>query len=304
MHGVCNLAAISVVMTITGSLLWAMAAYFCSQLLVMFAYDVPNAVRIAHSARREPHNATKSSLIPFVGAGGSTSLMSLAWLGLPLAATSLFISLTTSTPRFFVAHYRSLYELGILGPIAGLVFTGAVFARAVNGAISPRLARYYAQSKHRAFKRLFFCSGGLYALLGGTAALAAAIWGDMILGVLFQPEYGQYADLLVVIMLAMTCAMLAGLVHTTMISIRRIPVLLPLTAATWLWTTLLCWLLVPRFGLRGAAGAMALARLPYIVAGLWLLTQTFGPQDADTFPESAAQATSPLAAPTPIRRAS
>ncbi|NOX53852.1 MAG: hypothetical protein GXP27_05325 [Planctomycetes bacterium] len=305
MHGVCNLASISIVMALTGSLLWALAAYFCSQLLVMLAYDVPNAVRIAHPAHKETRNTASSYLIPLVGvgAGRDSSLMSLAWLGLPLAATSLFISLTTSTPRFFVAHYRSLYELGILGPIAGLVFTGAVFARAVNGAVSPRLARYYTESKHRAFKRLFFCAGGLYALLGGTAALAAAFWGDKILRVLFQPEYGQYADLLVVIMLAMTCAMLAGLVHTTMISIRRIPILLPLTAATWLWTTFLCWLLVPRFGLRGAAGAMALARLPYIVVGLWLLAQTFEPQGASAFPGSAAQATSSLTAAPPMRRA-
>ncbi|HID22657.1 MAG TPA: lipopolysaccharide biosynthesis protein [Planctomycetaceae bacterium] len=304
MHGVCNLAAISVVMAATGSLLWALAAYFCSQLVVMIAYDVPNAVRIAHPSPRGRRNTARLALSPFVGTGPRSSLTSLAWLGLPLAATSLFISLTTSTPRFFVAHYRSLYELGILGPIAGLVFTGAVFARAVNGAVSPRLARYYADAKHPAFKRLFLCAAGLYTVLGGIGALVANFWGEAVLRVLFQPEYGRYAHLLVVIMLAMTCAMLAGLVHTTMISIRRIPVLLPLTMGTWVWTTFLCWLLVPRLGLRGAAGAMALARAPYIVVGLWLLAQSFREgHDTDAPRETDSQAASTVLAGPSMRRA-
>jgi len=277
-HGLVNLSVVVAAMLVSGDLRVALAAYAVGHVAVLALYDVPRSLRLL---KVEPGGsavlaawAVQRAAAGFLEPQSRKRLWKLVWLGAPLAATSMFVSLTTSTPRLFLMRWHTLHDVGILGSIASLILCGGVVARAVNAAFAPRLARYHHDRRHRPFRRLLLGACGLY-LLGGLAATTLAAWqGPRLLSLFFRPEFAQYGPVLVLVVLAMTFSMLSGLVQTSLIALRRIPVLLPLTFSTWAWTAFWCWVLVPDRGVLGAAVALALARAPYLCGGLWLVWRT------------------------------
>ncbi len=273
-HGVLALLSLGLGIYLTGSIVWGAAGFSLSRLIVMLAYDIPSGIWILRFRLSQTLSERRGRLV--CGLDGVRpkcnfrQLKRLVILGLPLGGTSLLISLNTNIPRYFVAEI-SEYELGIFGAIAALMAAGITLMRALDQASCPRLAKHYAAGETREFRTLFNRLMLLYFTLGITGLATAWFTGSALLTVLLGLEYAAYQDVLSYVMLAAMTAYFAGAIHTALIVVRCIRAQVPLLFLSTLASLTACYFLVPSNGIAGAALAMTVSKIPFIVVGLVLL---------------------------------
>lgn len=258
LHGVALLLGVAGGAITTGNIIGVVSGLIAARLLVLLAYDVPSACWVAGS------NAGKV-LRP---CWRPAMIKGLVAQGLPLAVVTLMISLETNIPRYFVDYQLGLAALGLFGAVAALITAGGTFTRAMNQVASPRLAAMYHSGDSAGFRRMLGRILAAYLVLGLLGLAMVPLMGRWLLNTLFGADFGPYADLLLVVMLAAAVAYLSGALTTAMISIRAIHSQLPLRLMTAATSLIACVLLMPRWGLLGAGMALVLAKVPFVIASL------------------------------------
>jgi O-antigen/teichoic acid export membrane protein len=155
--------------------------------------------------------------------------------------------------RYFIAGYEGERALGIFAAIASVVTIGRTLLVAVEDPAVPRLAQHYARGQADDFRSLFGKLLGLDLLVGGGMLLLFALAGGTILTLLFTGEYAQDLPLALWLLgagavgyLATTCAV--GLTTTRFFRLH-----LPVSVFVVAVSALTNWLLIPAYGLHGAA---------------------------------------------------
>src|SRR5690606_3155190 len=129
-------------------------------------------------------------------------LRQLTWLALPLGFVAMLISLNTNIPRYFVERYLGEAQLGIYAAMAYLIVAGNTVVSALGQSVISRLAAYYAEGNRRAYARLLGRLLAIGAGLGLVGVLVALLAGELILNLLYGPEYAAEAGVFVWIMVA------------------------------------------------------------------------------------------------------
>ena len=260
-HGVLSLGSIAIGTSLTGTILGALSGLVVCRLVVLLAYDLPSAIWVLNG---KPDGRVRPSW-------NIRRLSRLTWLGLPLAGTTLLVSLETYIPYYFVAHYWGVSQVGIFGAIAALITAGGTVTRAINQITIPRLASHYRSGQLADFRQLLgriLCG---YLVLGVLGVAAVPLVGRPLLSFLFRPEYAAHTQLFLFVMIAAAAAYLSGAITTSMIAVRLIGRQLPLRCLTVLTSFGICWWLVPQHGLVGASMALIFAKIPFVVIGLIML---------------------------------
>ena len=184
------------------------------------------------------------------------TLKKLIWLALPLGFVMMLVSLNSNIPRYFIERYLGVRQLGIFAAMSYLMVVGQMVVSALAESASPRLAKYYAAGNSTAFRTLLFKLVGVGAALGGAGVLVAVVVGREILTLLYRPEYGQQADVFVLLMVA------AGIIYVSVFlgygitATRSFRIQLPLYVAVTGSSAISCLWLIPTMGVRGAAIAL------------------------------------------------
>ncbi len=240
-RGLLSVLALAAGVHFTGSLLCGLGLVALTWALVLATYDVPESVRLRAGDVR-PRWVRDD-------------LLRLARLSVPLGVTAMFISLSTTIPRYVVARYRGEQELGAFVAMTSLIVIGETIANALGQAASPRLSRYYAAGDGAHVRRLLLGLVALGVALGGAGLAIAEAWGPEILTILYRPEYAEHADVLGPLMLAAAIGYVATFLYYAMTSARFFRAQLPLFAAVAATSLIACASLVPARGLVGAAEA-------------------------------------------------
>jgi O-antigen/teichoic acid export membrane protein len=182
-------------------------------------------------------------------------------LTLPLGFVMLLISLNTNIPRYFIEHYLNSRELGIFAAIAYLMLVGSIIQGALAQAASPRLAKYYADGRRKAFSSLIFNLMGIGILMGAIGVAISWIFGKQILTLLYQSEYSQYSALLVWLMVCAALEYISSFLGTGITAARYFRVQVPLFATSAVMMTIACFILIPIQGLMGIPMAMIVTAL-------------------------------------------
>lgn len=243
--GPISLIATAWTLWATGSLVLAAGALAVAKTAVMVAYDTRSARTVAHDG--------------FAPSWEFSRLLSLARLALPLGVVMMLISLNTNVPRYFLESGWGERELGFFSAMAYLQVAGTAVVGALGQSASPRLARFHAAGDHDAFKRLLvrLCLIGIG--LGAAGVLVAALLGAPVLALLYRPDYAEHAGVLVWLMGAAGLGYVSSFFGYAMTAARRFAVQLPLFGLVVLVCSLSCALLVPAYGLYGAAWSLMLA---------------------------------------------
>ena len=247
-------AALGAALWITRRLVWAVAALAVARLAVALLYDRPRAA---------------------VGQGRGNDGWREGWpvfrTALPLGVVLMLVSLNTNVPRYAIERWLGAGELGAFAAVASFVQAGAVAVQALGQTATPRLARYFAEGDLGSFRRL----GRRIALLGlgvGAAGVAgAAVFGSVILRLLYRPEYAAYSGLFVKVMAEAALGYVAVMLGYALTSARSFRPQAPLLAAAVAVSAVASWALIPTMGLDGAAAAMALAACVQIAGSLGIL---------------------------------
>ncbi len=180
----------------------------------------------------------------------------------------MLLSLQVNIPRYVIEHRVGAAELGVFAALASLLTAGNVVVSALGQSATPRLATYFHERRIRAFRRLM----GILVLLGvalGVAGVAVAVAaGAPLLRLLFGARYADRADVLVVLMGTGLALYLSSLLGYGLTAARRFGIQLPIFTAAALACAGACAVLVPRYGLAGAAWAWTVSLVVGVAASL------------------------------------
>ena len=240
LRGVGGLTAVYAMLRLTGNDTVAIAAMALMWGLVLIGFEYPAARSLGHSL---------PTFRPWRPLGR------IALLGLPLGVSTMIVSLSVYLPRYFILAYCGQVELGRFGAISAFLIMALMIVGALGQAAAPRLAQRYHKDL-RSFVVLLIKLVVLGTGLGLLGVVAAVVVGKEILSIAFTPEYRQYSNVLVWIMVAAGVQCVSVFLGTGATAARVLKPQLYITIARALVVLALCWWLIPAMGLVGGAVAI------------------------------------------------
>jgi O-antigen/teichoic acid export membrane protein len=252
-QGISQLFALSLVLFLTGDLMWSLVAWALVSGLVTLFYDIPNVYSVRDDLDLRSGSQTDSSLSPV---WQLAALKKLLWLTLPLGFATMLGSLWLNIPRYVIQYHEGTYQLGIFAAVTSLMIIGSTIISALAQSASPRLAKYHQERKYDAFDQLIIRLVFLGAILGGASLLIVWIAGEFIITLLYTTEYAAYSSLLIWLFVGMSIQFALIFLGTGMQAMRDFRFFLPLQAVSCILVLILTSILVPAFGLMGGVLSM------------------------------------------------
>lgn len=250
LKGILSLGLFAAGILLTNDLNGGIAGLIIAQAAVWLFFDFQNT---RHSLRHASDRADSAKLRPL---WNWPTLRKLAILSFPLGVVMLLISLNDNIPRYFVEDYCGEDKLGIFGALVYLMVAGNMLVNALGESSVARLARYYAAGELAAFQQLIFKLTLMGAALGATAVLGAWLIGRPFLALLYQPEYAEYTDLLILLAIAAAIGCVQAFLSYGLGAARYYKIQVPIFAMVCLAITGASVLWIPTHGLNGAAYAL------------------------------------------------
>jgi O-antigen/teichoic acid export membrane protein len=253
-RGLLSVTALALVLSLTKDLLAAIAAMLAVRVIVLLSYD-----RRAGAMGEDTRRTT------------SASQWEIFRTALPPGLVLTMISLNANLPRYAVERYFGAAELGAFAAAASFITVGHTAINALGQSTISRLARHFAWRDFASFRRLALRMAVLPLVAGISGVIVAALAGDIVLALLYRPEFAVYKGVLVAIMAAATLMYTGSTVGYIVTSLRAFAPQLPLFAAAALCCAAASWLLIPRIGLYGGAAALAVSAMVQISGNLLIL---------------------------------
>jgi O-antigen/teichoic acid export membrane protein len=196
---------------------------------------------------------------PFIGTDFDWSLLPpLLKFGLPFIPASLAAWVLRAADRVALGTHVTAEELGYYGLAVSLVLPLTLVTGALGQAWIPRIAQIDAADRSEAGKATSVAIGWSLAGLGG-AAMAAGALAPLLIAIVGGPEYAESASVLPLLALGAALAGV-GLFTGTGLTLRKATWVIPIvTAAAAVLDIVMLVVLVPSFGLIGAAASVVLA---------------------------------------------
>lgn len=259
---------------LTHSVLWGAVGLAIAWGLVLIGYDIRSGALILNTYSQEPQvevTGYPELAVALRPRWQLKILGKLTWLALPLGFVMMLISLNINIPRYFIERYLGERELGFFAAISYLLVLSGMLVSALGQSASPRLAKYYAVGNSTAFRTLLLKLVGIGALLGGAGVLVAVVAGREILTLIYRPDYAEYADLFVLLMVATAISDVTSFLGYGMTAARYFRIQMPLFVLVTSTSAIACFWLVPSIGLRGAAIALLIAAIVQTVITLAII---------------------------------
>lgn len=255
LKGSLSLPALATGLYLSASIVWGVVGLCLAWGLLLISYDAANARALLRA--RQAGDAEASAPVPRSGPEArlpaSRVTLRLAWLAAPLGVAAMLTSLNANIPRYFIESVLGEHELGIFAALAYFIMLGATVSTALGQSASPRLARHYASGNFRAFRWLVLRLAGASAMGGALALLVTLGFGRQILRIAYTQEYADRSQIFSWLMLAAGTAFVSGFLTYGLTAARflKLQVLLGVGIGAAMLTA--SALLIPRFGLLGAA---------------------------------------------------
>jgi O-antigen/teichoic acid export membrane protein len=256
-RGVLGLASLGAGVFLTHSVLWGAVGLLMARAAVLIGYDIRKQTQLAPqgAAEKETREAMRGgygALRPHWTAPAQLELLRTA---ITLGVIAMLVSLLPNMPRYFIAHSLGERALGIFTATAFLVSTGNLIIVAMGTAAFVRLAKHYGAGEKSHFNSLLLKLLGIAGVLGIGGVIVAALFGHLLLQVLYRPEYAEHTDLLVAMMVSGAIGYVGTLLGSAVTAARFFKAQIPVLAVAVGAATLSSWMLVHSRGLLGAAFA-------------------------------------------------
>ena len=268
--GILSLAAILVGVHLTGSIEGAVLGLILAWTTVLLVYDIPQFAKCATPA--SGFMSTRARLMPILSQPVNwKGLRQLAFRSLPLGFTLMLLSLNVNVPRYFVERFLGERELGFFSAMAYFVVAGTSVTTALGQSATPRLARLYILDDRSKFRSLLWKLVLIGTSLGVLGVLVAKLAGEPLLRLVYGAEYGQYADVFVWIMVAAGASYVGSFLGYGVTATRAFSLFFTRYLFMVIITVIASALLIPKWGLRGAAWATLVAGVSSCIAPLLIL---------------------------------
>jgi O-antigen/teichoic acid export membrane protein len=253
-NGGVSILAVGVAVLLTGTALGAAAGSAIGSVATL-VYVLSRAT----PAEAVAHPITKHRL---------RDVLELARLAAPLGVVMAIMSLQVNVPRYFIQQELGAAELGIFAAANQLTLAGGNIITAFAAAASPRLVRCIESRDGEAFQSMLFRLVLFGLALGAGGALLSAFAGGPILAALYRPDYARAASVLVWLSVAAGFTYAGSFLGYGMTIAGAMRSQTPLFVIVLLCTALGCLVLVPRFGVSGAAMSMGFGALIQVLGSM------------------------------------
>lgn len=256
-RGFASLLCLNGILILTGNLLFACAGLALSWFAVLVFYDIPRTSALV-SSHDCNHAAIRRLPAP-------DDLLRLVKVAAPLGVSMMLASLAINLPRYFVEGALGPRSLGIFAALAYVMVAGTTVINAIGQSATPRLGALFANGMRTQFLALLSKLVACCLALAALGMLAAAMSGKQMLTLLYRPEYAARLD----VFLWLTAATGIGFVGNILGFALTAARMFTQGALCWLLITLItyagCAILIPRYGLRGAAWSTLLTSVAMCV---------------------------------------
>jgi O-antigen/teichoic acid export membrane protein len=252
LRAVISIALAGIAVWALRSVIAVAAAIACGRCATLLLYDLRRS-RPPTALRRAPWSVFRSAL--------------------PLGVVLMLVSLTTNVPRYAIEQHIGTTALGVFAAVASFVAVGFTMMNALGQSVITRLARHYSSGEFRQFRRLVLQLSGMAAGIGLVGALLGYLIGDVVLRLIYRPEYAVHQDLLIKVLVAGTFGYVAVMLGYAVTSTRAFAAQIPLFLASAAASAITSYLAVPQIGLSGAALAVGVAGCVQIVGALIILSR-------------------------------
>lgn len=275
--GVLSLTVVAVGLYLTRDIVVACLALFVAWLLTLLFYDVPGGIAVASAAAAhvsEPRFFALTSL--FTPVPSRAALYALTGVALPVGIVMLLIALNGNAPRYFIERWVGLRELGIFAAMIYPMQAGTTVIAALGQSALPRLARSYASGDASAFRVLLFRMAGLALIVGGTGMFIIWLAGEEVLTVLYTREYAEHKGVFLLLGCSAALGYAGSILGYGMTGARYFRAQLPVFATVTLVTIVSSLLVIPRYGITGAAFVLIAAAVVQCAGSIVVIRHALG----------------------------
>ncbi|WMT42371.1 oligosaccharide flippase family protein [Paenibacillus sp. D2_2] len=244
----------------THSLLLALFIMNVGWLVITIGYDARKARALA-------------SLRPVFN---RSQLKQLLIVSSPLGIVLALMSLNTNIPQYAIAFFRGEYDVGVYASLSYMIVACNVVVTALGEAITPRLARWHTGGRHHEFIHLI----GRMVLIGiGISAFACVIgwmFGRQLLTLLYSPELAREIVLFRWLLVSTILVFVSSFLWYAITATGKYTAQIPLFVCTAMTNALACFLLVPHYGVLGAAMGVILALFVQMIGSVIVLIRVIG----------------------------
>jgi O-antigen/teichoic acid export membrane protein len=251
LRNVGALVLLAVVSLLTKNLLFGVVSMSIWWLVILLSFDKCNVEKFE----------------PFAPRFQPKPMLSIIILGLPLGISAGIMSFNSNMNRYFVEAYLGSENLAYFGAMAYIVIGASQVTMSLGQAASPRLAKYYFFNR-KAFIVLLGKMLAVVLTLAVAAVLFGVFFGKPFLSMVYEPKYAERQDVFVWLLISAGVTMLASMLGFGMTATRRFKSQIPVFLAVCIISILACWLLIPRYGMKGAAWSMLVASITQCVSSL------------------------------------
>jgi O-antigen/teichoic acid export membrane protein len=198
-------------------------------------------------------------LNPMFGSGLTRTYIQrrLLYYSLPLAASAMLALLLIWVDTLFLGYFRPAEDVGVYSIAMRLVKMGAMFNVAINTMFAPLASDFYNRGEHERLERLLKSVTKWIAALSFPVLIGMGLFSEQVLS-LMGTHYTLGAAALGILVLGMLAESSTGPVANMLMMCGRPRVVLANNITVFVIDVVLCLVLIPRYGMIGAALASAI----------------------------------------------
>lgn len=262
---IISISLLGIILYLTGNLVLGLIGLILFRTVYLFIYELPSSLKTANSYDLLAINdlSPQSTQIDlskiFDKKWYSQKLFTLTKLALPMGIVTLLVSFNTNVPRYLIEKYIGEASLGVFASIASLMLIGDTVLNPLGASTIPRMSRYYAEENFKIFWQILSKLMAIAIVMGVVIMTTCWLFGQPILETIYRKEYGQYTQLLTLLMLAGSIEDISSFIGQSITATRSFQIKMVISATVVTISALLALWLIPSQGLNGAAISLLIA---------------------------------------------
>ncbi|MEK4510571.1 oligosaccharide flippase family protein [Paenibacillus sp. FSL K6-2524] len=214
-----------------------------------------------------------TSLVPIFN---KSTLRQLLIVSSPLGIVLALMSLNTNIPMYAISYFKGEYDLGVYASLSYMIVACNVVVTALGEAITPRLARWHAAGRHKEFVSLL---SRMIVMGLGMSAIACVIgwmFGKQLLTLLYSTDVAQEIGLFRWLLVSTLLVFVSSYLWYAITATGNYKAQIPLFLCTAVTNGIACLLLVPAYGVIGAAMGASLGLFVQMIGSVVVLSHVIG----------------------------
>ena len=198
-------------------------------------------------------------------------LIKLFLIALPLGIVPFIYNLFIAVPRFFIEKNLGIKSVGFYASIYFTVMAGVIITIALTDTIVPIMSKHRVEYQRTKLEKLLAISIFGSLILVGIGLVFAKYFGSLFLAYIFNSEFAQYNQLLMLGIIMLGTEVVVKLLSNTLTVFRKLKIQTVISIFGLICIIVSCFFLIPIWGLNAAFISQIIANIAQIIVIVLIL---------------------------------